>query len=189
MKYVALDTETGGFEGTSLLTAYFMVFDENFNELDNLYLEVKPDDGLYVVTGQALTVNGIDLKTHDKRAVTYKEAGSKLYNFLNSNSILGSTKLIPVGHNVIFDIMKIQEFLMSKNTWNKFVSYRTLDTGTIARACIAAGLLPGDVSGSLSSIAEHFNVDSSAAHTADGDVLMTVQVLEKLLERMRRGAR
>lgn len=189
MKYIALDTETGGFEGTSLLTAYFMVLDEEFNELDNLYLEVKPNDGLYVVTGQALNVNGIDLKIHDKRAITYKEAGTKLYNFLNGNSLMGSTKLIPVGHNVVFDIMKVHECLMNKETWNKFVSYRTLDTGTITRACIAAGIIPSDVSGSLTSIAEYFNLDSSAAHTADGDVLMTVQVLEKLLERMRNGKR
>jgi len=189
MKYLALDTETGGFEGASLLTAYFMVLNENFEELDNLYLEVKPDNGQYIVTGQALQVNGIDLKTHDKRAITYKEAGTKLYSFLNGNSILGSTKLIPVGHNVVFDIMKIQEHLMSKNTWNKFVSYRTLDTGTITRACIAAGLIPSEVSGSLSSVAEHFNINTSAAHTADGDVLMTVQVLEQLLETMRRGAK
>ena len=189
MKYLALDTETGGFEGTSLLTAYFMVLNENFEELDNLYLEVKPDNDQYIVTGQALRVNGIDLKVHDSRAMTYKEAGTKLYSFLNGNSVLGSIKLIPVGHNVVFDIMKIQECLMSKNTWNKFVSYRTLDTGTITRACIAAGLIPSEVSGSLSSVAEHFNINNSAAHTADGDVLMTVQVLEQLLETMRRGAR
>jgi DNA polymerase III alpha subunit (gram-positive type) len=83
--------------------------------------------------------------------------------------------------------MKIQELLMSKNTWNKFVSYRTLDTGTIARACIAAGLLPSSVSGSLSSIAEYFNIDSSSAHSADGDVMMTTLVLEHLLELMRNG--
>lgn len=189
MKYLALDTETGGFEGTSLLTAYFMVLDENFDELDNLYLELKPDDDKYVVTAQALEVNKIDLKLHDKRAMSYKQAATKLYSFLNGNSIMGSTKLIPVGHNVVFDILKIQEFLMSKATWNKFVSYRTLDTGTITRACIAAGLIPSSVSGSLSSVAEYFNINTSAAHTADGDVLMTVQVLQQLLETMKDGIR
>lgn len=189
MKYLVLDTETGGFEGTSLLTACFTVVDEVFNERDHLLLEMKPEDGKYVVTAEALRINGIDLKAHDVRALTYKEAGTKLYNFLNGNSILGSEKLIPVGHNVMFDILKIQEFLMSKGTWNKFVSYRTLDTGTIARACIAAGLLPLSVSGSLSSIAEHFNINTSAAHSADGDVIMTTMVLEKLLELMRNGKR
>jgi DNA polymerase III epsilon subunit-like protein len=187
MKYLVLDTETGGFEGTSLLTAYFSVLDDTFEECDNLLLEMKPDDGKYIVTAEALRVNGIELKSHDQRAITYREAGTKLYNFLNGNSVLGSDKLIPVGHNVVFDIMKIQELLMSKNTWNKFVSYRTLDTGTIARACIAAGLLPSSVSGSLSSIAEYFNIDSSSAHSADGDVMMTTLVLEHLLELMRNG--
>jgi len=187
MKYIALDTETGGFEGTSLLTAYFSVLDENFNELDNLLLEMKPEDGKYVVTAEALRINGIDLKLHDQRAITYKEAGTKLYNFLNGNSILGSEKLIPVGHNVAFDILKLYEFLINKGTWQKFVSYRTMDTGVIARACIQAGLMPTSVSGSLSSVAEYFNIDTTQAHTADHDVFMTISVLEKMLELMRKG--
>jgi DNA polymerase III epsilon subunit-like protein len=187
MRYLALDTETGGFEGTSLLTAYLLVLDENFNTLDSLFLGMKPDNGQYIVTAEALRVNGIELKAHDSIAISYKEAGTKLYNFLNANSLMGSNKLIPVGHNVVFDIMKLQEFIMSKHTWNKFVSYRTLDTGTITRACIAAGVIPTSVSGSLTSIAEYFKIDTSAAHTADGDVLMTVRVLEKLLKVIRNG--
>lgn len=189
MKYLVLDTETGGFEGTSLLTAYFSVQDEVFNELDTLMLEMKPEDEKYIVTAEALRVNGIDLKLHDQRAITYKEAGTKLYNFLNGNSILGSDKLIPVGHNVQFDIQKLLEFIMSKQTWQKFVSYRTMDTGVIARACIQAGLLPSSISGSLGSIAEHFKIDTTQAHTADHDVFMTVAVLEKMLELMRNGKR
>lgn len=189
MKYLGLDTETGGFEGTSLLTAYLSVHDENFKELDSLMLEMKPEDGKYVVTAEALRINGIDLKLHDQRAITYRDAGTKLYNFLNGNSILGSDKLIPVGHNVQFDIQKLLEFLMSKQTWQKFVSYRTLDTGVVARACIQAGLIPGSVSGSLSSIAEHFGIDTTQAHTADHDVFMTMTALEKMLELMRNGKR
>jgi DNA polymerase III epsilon subunit-like protein len=189
MRYLVLDTETGGFEGTSLLTACFLVTDEAFNELDQLMLKMKPDDGKYIVTGESLRVNGIDLKTHDTEAIPYREAGVKLYDFLNGNSILGSEKLIPVGHNVVFDILKIQEFLISKEKWSRFVSYRTLDTATIARACIAAGLLPTSLSGSLSSIAEYFNIDTSAAHSADGDVAMAVLVLENLLGVMRGGKR
>lgn len=189
MKYVALDTETGGFEGTSLLTAFFSVQDENFKELDSLMLEMKPEDGKYIVTAEALRINGIDLKLHDQRAVTYKEAGTKLYNFLNGNSVLGSDKLIPVGHNVQFDIQKLIEFLISKNSWQKFVSYRTMDTGVVARACIQAGLIPSSVTGSLSSIAEYFGMDTNAAHTADYDVFMTMTVLEKMLELMRNGKR
>lgn len=189
MKYLGLDTETGGFEGTSLLTVHLSVQDEVFNELDTLSLELKPENGIYQVTGEALRINKIDLKLHDQRAMTYKEAGQKLYDFLNGNSVLGSDKLIPVGHNVQFDIQKIIEFLISKGTWQKFVSYRTLDTGVVARACIQAGLIPPSVSGSLSSIAEHFGLDTQAAHTAEYDVFMTMTVLEKMLELMRNGKR
>lgn len=189
MKYLALDTETGGFEGTSLLTAYFSVQDEDFNEIDSLLLEMKPEDGKYIVTAEALRINGIDLKLHDQRAITYKEAGTKLFNFLMGNSIMGADKLIPVGHNVQFDIQKIIEFLISKGSWQKHVSYRTMDTGVIARACIQAGLIPPSVSGSLGSIAEHFGIDTTQAHTADHDVFMTMSVLERMLELMANGRR
>lgn len=189
MKYLALDTETGGFEGTSLLTAYFAVYNEDFEVLDDLLLEMKPKDGKYVVTAEALRINGIDLKQHDQRAITYEDAGTKLYNFLKGNSLLGAEKLIPVGHNVQFDIQKIIEFLISKHSWQQFVSYRTLDTGVIARACIQAGLIPPSVSGSLGSIAEHFGMDTSQAHTADYDVYMTVRCLEHMLELMANGRR
>jgi DNA polymerase III epsilon subunit-like protein len=189
MKYIGLDTETGGFEGTSLLTAYFSVQDEAFNELDSLELLMKPEDGKYIVTAEALRINGIDLKQHDLKAMTYKEAGQKLYDFLNGNSMMGQNKLIPVGHNVQFDIQKLIEFLISKGSWQKFVSYRTMDTGVVARACIQAGLIPSSVTGSLGSIAEYFGIPTDDAHTADYDVFMTMTVLEKMLELMRNGKR
>lgn len=76
--YIVLDNEMGGTTfDYSLLTSYLVVLDKDLNPIDDLYLYVKPDDGIYRVCGQAMNVNRIDLKVHDTRAVPYKEAGRK----------------------------------------------------------------------------------------------------------------
>lgn len=104
-RYIALDVETGGIGlDKSLLTAYFAVMDQNMTILDELYLHTKPDDGIYQVTADALRINGINLVDHESVAITYKEAGQKLYSFLSKHSAGGQYKMIPIGHNVAFDI-------------------------------------------------------------------------------------
>lgn len=213
MKYLVTDVETGGFEGTSLLSAYFGVLDENLNLLDELELFVRPDNRQYVVTAEALAINKINLIEHEKKAVTYKEAGTLLFNFLQKNStnvqyinevgiplpqiapgaiytysnkpaILTEstiTKLEPIGHNVAFDIQRIKKDLISEGSWLKFVSYRVLDTGVIGNYLKKKGRIPSEISGSLSSYADHFGIDKSKAHDAKGDCEMTVEVFKHML--------
>lgn len=181
-KYIALDTETGGTTpDVSLLTASFMTLDENFNEVARLNLFIKPDDGFYKVTGEALGINGINLGEHDKTAITEKEAGTKLYEFLTEMNPNGEEKLIPIGHNVAFDIKFLQSKIMSQGTWNKFVSYRVLDTGVLAGFFKVVNLLPKDLNGSLGSLAGYYGFNTSMAHTALGDVIMSVEVLKKMI--------
>lgn len=181
-KYIVLDVETGGIGlGTSLLTAYFAVFDENFNLTDSLYLYLKPEDDRYVVTAEALGVNGINLIEHQKRAMTYKDAKPLLYNFLKNNH--QGEKLIPIGHGIVFDIVRVKEYLISSGSWESFVSYRTLDTSSVARFLNAAGCIPDSVSGSLGSLVKHFNLPSlGELHDAKTDALQTVEVLKCLFK-------
>lgn len=181
--YITLDTETGGVTiDTSLLTAYFGVLDKDMNLIDSLSLAIKPDDSKpYVVTGQGLGVNKINLVEHDKVAITQSAAGTKLYAFLKQHSNNGKIKLIPVGHNVNFDILHIYEHLLSKPRWDSFVSYRKLDTGMAAQLFKYFGIIPDDKSGSLEYLAERYGVDfGDRAHTADGDALMCVEILKRM---------
>lgn len=105
MKYIVIDTETGGIgRDVSLLSAYFGVLDENFNLLDELELFVRPDNHIYQVTAEALGINKINLVEHEKKAVTYKEAGTKLFNFIEKNSTVHKY-FIPKGT----DLKKIAE--------------------------------------------------------------------------------
>ena len=180
MKYLFCDVESGGPElEHSLLSAYFVVIDENlqtvYGELD---LKSKPNNGNYLVRGEALGINGIDLVQHDKEAITESRAATLLYEFLEEHSPNGSIKLMPGGHGIEKDITFIKEHL-TKN-WNKFVSYRYLDTGCIVQFLKLTGKVPRDLGGSLKELGEYFNVPISDLHTAKGDTLLTIEVLKKL---------
>lgn len=180
MKYISCDLESGGPElKYSLLSAYFIILDENletiYGELD---LKSKPNDGNYLVRGEALEVNGIDLVQHDKEAITESKAATLLYEFLEEHATNGSVKLMPVGHGIAHDIEFIKEHL-TKN-WNKFVSYRYLDTGCIVQFLKLTGKVPRDLGGSLQELGEYFDVPMSGLHTAKGDTLATIEVLKKL---------
>lgn len=179
-RYIIGDLEAGGPElRYSLLSAYFIVLDEDletvYGELD---LKIKPNDGNYLVRGEALEVNGIDLVQHDKEAVTEGKGSTLLYEFLEEHAAKGTVKLMPVGHGIAHDIEFIKEHL-TKN-WNKFVSYRYLDTGCIVQFLKLTGKVPRDLGGSLKELGEYFDVPMSGLHTAKGDTLATIEVLRKL---------
>lgn len=181
MKYLAFDCESGGVEVEhSLLSAYFVVIDEDlrtvYGELDLL---VKPDDGNYVTTAQALDVNKIDLIAHDKVAITESKAGQLLYNFLKEHAPDGSVKLTPLGHGIFFDVQFVKRHLLNK-AFNQFVSYRVLDISSVIQFFKLTGLVPRDLAGSLSEIAAYFGISTIAKHTSKGDTWMVIETLRKL---------
>jgi hypothetical protein len=86
-KYIALDCEAGGIPArSSLLQLYLCVLDEYFNFVDGLLLNLKPNDGMYHLTAEGMNVNKINFVLHDKEAMTYKQGGTELYNFLKKNT-------------------------------------------------------------------------------------------------------
>lgn len=184
-KYLALDCETGGTASqTSLLTTYLAVLDQELNLVDDLYLNCKPDNGVYIVTGKGMEVNGINLGEHDKISETYKECGTLLYNFLHRNTNFGKLKLIPLGHGVKFDCLRMSNDLISEGSWQKFVSYRVLDTATLGLFAIQLGLLPPDIEAGLSDLAKYFKVgeQNKTGHNAKHDVELSIGVYKKFLK-------
>lgn len=184
MKYLALDTETFGIpKEVTLLTAWFGVFNEKFEQTDSLDLHLKPIDGIYVGQPKALEINNINLSEHDKIAITNKEGGTLLYNFLHRNYLEEKDKLIIVAHNAIFDVQKITENLISKESFDQFCSYRTLDTGTISQFLRMTGKLPMEVEAGLGKLVKHFDIQvDGEMHTAETDAKCTIKVLQKLME-------
>jgi len=179
--YVAIDNETGGFEGTSLLSTYLEVFDKDFNSLGSLNMNVCPNDRIYHVEAGGLSVNKIDLVEHDKNAITYSQAGKLLRDYLMAWSLGGKNKLIPVGHGVTFDVIGLW-VLLSRPNFEMYTSYRKIDTAVVAQFLKFCGKIPETVSGSLDSLCEHFNVNAVTAipHTAKGDVWRTLAVLHAM---------
>jgi len=189
--FIALDIETGGIgDDKSLLTACFVfckkVAGNNQIEIiDSFDLIIKPNDDVYHVTAESLQINRIDLKEHNRQAITEREAGQKLYNVLkNWYTLANSTKLIPIGHNVAFDIRRITNTLVSLGSWESFVSYRVIDTCTIAQFLRITGKLPNSLSCSLVNLGDYFRCKpiDGKPHEAKYDVLMTINVLEKLFD-------
>lgn len=184
MCYLALDLETGGLgREVSLLTGYFCVLDKEFNQTDELELNLIPDDGIYKVQPEGLAVNKIDLVELAKTAIPYKEAKTILYKFLDYNATMAETnKLIPIGQNVFWDIDFIQNTLLSIGSWESKVSYRVIDTMYIARFLQMAGKLDIEKVG-LQNLIEYFNIEVEGnSHEAKYDTLATVEVYKKLLE-------
>lgn len=185
--YIVFDTETGGIGlDKSLLTAYFALLELNngtFVVKDDLDLRIKPDDDVYRVTAESLEINQIDLKQHNRSAIYRKRAGTMLYDKLRIWNTIVKDKLIPVGHNIGFDIQRVTHDLVSQGSWEQFVSYRVLDTCTIAQFLRISGRLPADLSCSLVNLGEYFNVQvNGLPHEAKYDALVTAKVLENLLK-------
>lgn len=190
-RYIALDIETGGIgDDKSLLTACFLYckYDgehDEFEIIDGLDLKIKPNDDLYRVTAESLQINQINLIEHNKVAITEKQAGTKLYDKLSYWYLMSEKeKLIPIGHNVAFDIRRVTNTLVHPGTWDQFISYKVLDTCTIAQFLKLQNKLPTNVSCSLVNLTEHFNVKplSGKPHEADYDCLATLNVLENLMK-------
>jgi DNA polymerase III alpha subunit (gram-positive type) len=182
--YIALDLETGGIDADkySLLTAYFQVLDSKLNNLGLLDLVVKPNDDIYKINPNALEVNKIDLIKHHKIAISQSECGKRLRNFLIACSDNGKIKLIPIGHNVTFDLLWVHKHLINRNEFEKYTSYRKIDTSVIGQFLKLSGKLPNNVSGSLGSLLKHYGIEEKGRHTANGDVESTIEVLKKMVE-------
>jgi DNA polymerase III alpha subunit (gram-positive type) len=183
---LCFDCETGGInpKESSLLTVYFVVLDDKYNAVEELELTIKNEKNEpYKVTGEALGINKINLVELHKNGISRGEAALKVADLIMKHSNNGKDKLICLGHQINFDIGFINEHLVNQEIWQKYVSYRTLDTATIANFLKLKGSIPKEVPGSLSSLAKHFqlNMDFELAHNAKFDVLMTVAIFEKML--------
>lgn len=186
-KYFCFDCETGGINPKmSLLTLYGMVLDQNLHPIDKIDLKIKPDNGRYSISAEAVDINKIDIVQHDKVAIPEREAAKEFYDFAFRHG--GTTKMIPTGHNISLDVRFVKQHLLKDeghyidgNAWGRFFSYRRLDTATISHFLRLAGRLPSDLDGSLQSLAKYFDLSYEDAHNAEFDAKLTLKVLKLLI--------
>lgn len=183
--YLFFDCETGGLNSNihPLLTVFFGVYDENFKLIDELYLQLKPENTTNIVVEEsAMKVTGINLEEHllDPQTLTYKEGLTKLLQLLERNKIKGKRKhYIPAGHNLQFDLDFIFKQLIPQDKWEKYCHYSFLDTFRLVTFLKDAGILPSDL-GNLGSLVEYFGLTMRDAHHAKEDIKMTVEVFQSL---------
>jgi DNA polymerase III alpha subunit (gram-positive type) len=178
-----MDCETGGLTTDySLLTLAAVVADKDFNPLrggnsaDTLSLEIRHSK--YVVSPEALTINKIDLVHHSARGLELEQAQHKFKAFLSAARDMCGDRLIPVGHNLSFDLNFVWAQLMPNDTWRRYCHYHTMDTMVAARFYKSAGVIEGGCS--LVELCALFEVDASGAHNAMADTKATMAVARAL---------
>lgn len=187
---LAFDTETGGLnpQTSDVLTFYMAVVDEEFKVVDEINLKLKPDGRAPIAEAGALRVNGIDMKQHlaDPETIVYSEAKEKiitmLKKYLKKNGRYSN--LVPLGHNVPFDLGYTWEHLIPKDEWDKIVHYRNVDTSPIVSFMKDCGWFPKEL-GSLVSVVDYLGVPKRGAHNAKEDTLMCVDVYKAMLSIMK----
>ena len=189
MTLLGIDTETTGLLPESqLLTLYMGIVDDNFKIIQSLDLKIKPDpiNGRTVyshIEVEALAVNKINLIDHDKVAITYKQAKTIVYKWLEEMYSLYDY-LTPFGNMVQGDVDKICECLISRGAWDNFCDRRVIELSGIGKTLQLMGKIPETQSLSLSKISKYFEmqVDDNLLHTAKYDVEVGAFILKKYLD-------
>jgi DNA polymerase III epsilon subunit-like protein len=184
IKYIAYDLETTDEHPhcSDILTGYFAFLNQDFQKIDELQIKCKPNDNqTYRVNPNALEVNKIDLIRHHKEALPYSVVSKNLETKLelHTNYADPASALIYIGHNCGFDKFFIKTLLIPK--WDYYVKRKGLDTALIATFLQEKGTIPKNLNTSLKDLAEFFGISNENAHTSHGDVLMTIEIVKKML--------
>lgn len=191
MLYLWNDTETTGTNEAKheLLTAYFAIYNENLEFVDELDLMLKPDDADKVILyeKEAFEVTGIVLEDHLKNphTITYSEGIKKLNIFLSKHKIPHKRKHYRFsGQNVEFDVKFLKQHLGDEEGWEKLMHHGNIDTFRICSFLQDCDFLPMDI-GNLGSLVEYFGLPMLQAHTAKDDVIMTIAVYKAMKQMMK----
>jgi DNA polymerase III epsilon subunit-like protein len=177
--YLAFDTETSGLNPieSNLLTAYFIVLDDNLNTIDTF--DLKLQHPVYSITAKALEINKIDILKHDRESISVLNAKEQFKNFLIKNK--GLYRYTPIGHNIQFDIkFLLASGLISEKDYSQYISACSLDTMIIANFLKLSGDLRKNIQLNLTSLCKHYCINSVNAHNCEADIKMTIELLKKM---------
>ncbi len=184
--YLAFDVETTGLEThCNVLTAFFIILDSNYNQIDSLDLKIKYP--YYTIYTKALEINKIDILEHEKDInCVYKElAILKLNAFLEKNKNKNNIKLKIMGHNVQFDLkMLLNNDIFTNELIDKYIDLsKHIDTLVFAKELKSKKLIPQNQSLSLSKICYYYDLNNefdNNFHNAEYDIKLTILLYKKL---------
>jgi len=173
VNYLCVDTETTGLnDDAQVLTAFFIILDSNFNEIDKLDLKIRYP--VYNVQLKAFSINKINLSVHDRNSIDLLDAKNTLNTFLKKH--YNNKKYIPLGHNVKFDLDKLSKNFDIYYYINNIFS---LDTMQIAQFFKSSGKLLDTQSLSLKNLTEYYNIKSEGElHNAEYDIKLTIKLFK-----------
>ena len=178
---ISIDTETGGtnpLDFDCLSIGYVVVKGSNLKILEKNEILIKGKRSR--CTSQALSVNKIDLKEHNKKALTKKQAVCKFQKVIEK--YFDDDKIYIVGQNVSFDISFISKLFSDVN--KTFVySHSIVDLMYCWRCLQLIGIVKTKSAG-LDEILDYCKIRSNGArHSAIIDAENVVKVLRFLKKR------
>ncbi len=175
-----VDTETGGVDPkeTSLLSIGLVIW-HNKKIVDKKEILLKED--IIKITPEAFKINKIDLNEITEKGRCSKDAINDILEF--SKNHFSSKSLIPLGgHNTNFDANFIKYLFRNSNmNFNKYFSYRYIDTASILKYLFLAKKLDRELS-SLGEAIDYFNISVNKRHSALEDALATAKLFSILID-------
>lgn len=183
MNILILDLETTGTDDTnnSIVSIAAKLFDKNRKVVNSFNMNCM--DMTSEINLGALKVNRFTIG----KLASHKSEKDVIYSFCDwLVELKVEGELVLGGHNPQFDIGFIKSKLKKYNVtgFDQAVSYRVLDTATIGRFLVMAGILPANTKVSLKDLILAFNIpyDSTKAHGAEYDVDLTAQLLFAMVD-------
>ena len=178
-----IDTETGGIDPTrfSLLTFAGAIWEDG-QILETIHFSIR--EARVKVEPEAMSINRIDLKEHQKNAIPPKLAVAQLNALLDR--AFPETQIPIAGHNVNFDVSFLRRlYRLSGEEYPSRFSRRHVDTASVLTFLDICGLISLDKP-SLDNALRLFNISYSpeSRHTALGDVLATCELLNRMKARV-----
>ncbi|MFT2722392.1 exonuclease domain-containing protein [Deinococcus sp. A31D244] len=172
---IFVDVETGGLDPNrhGLLSIGLVYWNDGLI-CDNKIIFVDPEDKL--IDDSAISVNGINMQKHILIALKKDKVIKEFSDFVAKCS----EKPLLGGHNTPFDAQFLNTYGIELRD---YFQYGFVDTKSIARAMIHAGILRNE-STSLVSLCKHFGIDIENPHEALSDAIATAKLYNSLLKTM-----
>ena len=172
MKYAIIDLETTGLKPDyhEIIEISIIIIDEFLQEKNRFITTMKPNH-FTRIDPKALEINKVDIQDMLSFPTDTQVRGK----FLTwKQEILGDEKLIPIGHNITFDLMFLKNFL--RYHFDELFHYKKIDTKILIDSLKLLKMFPDNISSSLPELTKALQIKHDA-HKAYGDCKAVIKVL------------
>lgn len=181
MQLTAIDTETTGLRSGyhEIIEISCITFDlETWTISSKLNLKMRPTH-INRISSEALKINGFNLEKLSK--FEHPNIARSAFNTWFENA-LEEEKINPLAHVWSFD-KSFLNFWLGEEKFKCMFNYHYRDTQTLASSLQDVGKIPKNISTSLNSLTEYYDIPHSP-HTANSDSNTVILLYKKLLSLM-----